>query len=282
MESEPRYPATDDAFRISASSAETYARCGVRYFLDREYAHRYATVPILRGTALSEAAAADNRRKRRDGQGLGLADLVDLSVDSYKQGLRAHWLTESKLEQEAGIDDTAAVARVYGRECSHNFAPEELLGVEERRELQIHDMTGIEFVAVGRPDLEVADGIVDWKTGQPWSDERARRSRQLTTYGLLFWATHGYAPRWLSIVSFSKRGSRWEWDPWRTRRTEADYANHIEFLRRVVRAVRAGIELPAPEAAWWCSQRWCPYWATVCRFGKGGWHGTSATATSAV
>lgn len=42
--------------------------------------------------------------------------------------------------------------------------------------------------------------------------------------------------------------------------TEDDRSWLLSTIENVHRALEAGIETPAPEGAWWCSQKWCAYY----------------------
>jgi hypothetical protein len=41
----------------------------------------------------------------------------------------------------------------------------------------------------------------------------------------------------------------------------ADRAWLFGTITNVHKAIQAGVALPAPEGAWWCSQDWCGYWS---------------------
>jgi len=42
--------------------------------------------------------------------------------------------------------------------------------------------------------------------------------------------------------------------------TPTDRAWFFDAVNQVHRAIKAGVALPAPEGAWYCSKKWCGYW----------------------
>ncbi len=259
--SEPRYPEqSTDAFRISTSSLETYLKCGIRYFLERELGHRRATVPMAIGSAVAFAAKKDNERKiASDGaSALGLREIVESGVSAYDQEIENVELTESKREVAEGRDDAAGASRCYGEDVSKWV--KDVLWAERRIVAEVAD--GIELA--GTPDCVTENYVRDTKTGQPWNAARAYASRQLTAYDLLYEAMLSRSPERLVIDSISKSHGRWGNQAFYSTRDEEDRTAFIDVLGRAKDGIEAGIALPAPESAWWCSKKWCGFHGNGC------------------
>lgn len=254
MKWEPRYPWPErpGVFRISQSSLETYLRCGLLYDFRREESHRRATVAQIIGTAVAKAARVDCTSKIQTGDPAPARDLVEVAEETYLEETSSTEIDASKLEIEAGRHDTVTAADVYvGR-----VSPAIVDVVETERPIMAEVLPDLELV--GTPDAITRTSLRDLKTGQPWSQDRVDVSRQLTSYDLLHVARFGHPAR-LVIDSLARRGHRWGYESFYTRRSEAQREAFRETLRRARDGIMAGVALPAPERAWWCSVKWCPY-----------------------
>lgn len=253
---EPRYPGgRPGVFRVSQSSLETYLRCGIRYFLDRETKHRRSTVPLLRGIAVSEAACVDNTRKIDTGRGATLRALTDAAVASYDEGAGSAELPESRSEIVRGRDSTAECARAYGVQLSPKITG--VLLAEE----PIHAAIDEWIELVGTPDVITEGGVVrDTKTGKPWTQHRVDRSRQLSGYDLLHEARFSRPTDRVAIDSFAETRNGWQLTTYWSSRSEADRVAFVEAARRAKAGIEAGVALPAAEADWSCDRRYCEHW----------------------
>lgn len=253
MTSEPRYPGATDAFRISHSTLQTYLLCGVRWQLEQAERHRRATVAMAVGTAAAKAAEADNAYKIEFDAPVELAELVDIAVDAYDEETRESEVEASKLELDAGRDDAAGASRAYGEFLSPKVKPV----IAEEKIVAVID-TGIELA--GTLDVAEADTVRDVKTGRAWTQARADRSRQLTGYSMLFEARFDRLPSRVAIDSLHKDRRGWQATTLWSRRTERDLLAFIETVRRAKAGMDAGVALPAPEGAWFCSKAYCAFW----------------------
>lgn len=276
-EMEKRYPGErEGVFRISNSTIESYLKCGVRFEFEREQSYRRATIAMLIGTAVSSAAQLDNHLKMHgtcssSGQlGAELDDMIGVAVSSFETNADDSEVVESKQEQRSGVDTVREAARAYGIHVSPTIT--DVVATEEPIIAEIED--GLELA--GTPDcIQRAPGaagtVQDTKTGQPWTQERVDASRQLTGYTLLHEAKYGVVPDRVVIHSLSKHPRTFR--SWRSttlwsHRDESDRDAYVELMRRTRRSIEAGIALPAPSNAWWCSAKWCPF-AKQCEFFQG-------------
>lgn len=258
--SRPVYPElTPGVPRKTQSEIETLLRCGERRRLEMESKHRHATVKMVTGSAVGEGAKCDNRAKAAGGEGLPLVEIIERSVAGYERELERSEISDSKLEQDAGKDDAANAARVYGLRVSPLVR--EVMFAEDPI---VADVGGMELA--GTPDVITSDGVGDLKTGRAWDQADADGSRQLGFYGLLHKARTGEFPRRLWIDSIFRTAKGWNSQRLWTRRTGEQYAALLLVAEAAVKAEAAGVFLPAPEGAWWCSKIYCPFHSRGCRY----------------
>jgi hypothetical protein len=249
----PIYPPPGRLPRITQSQIESYLRCGVRYFLEHECTRRVCTVRMAVGSGVAVGAWQDNRSKLARGIGLPACEIVDASVAAYAEEIEESDCADSRLEQGQGEDLVANAAECYAREVAPKTT-----GILAAEEPMLAEMGDLEVA--GTPDVVTTAGIGDTKVGQPWTLERADRARQLSGYAILHWSRRGRLPSRVWIDSVSRSRSGWQATRWFSVRTEKDCTAFLETARKVREAINAGTALPAPEGAWWCSRKWCPWW----------------------
>jgi len=250
-----RYTVGADVDTISATELEEYLRCGLLYFLRRELKHRTTTPRLAIGNAVHEAQRHDLEHRMR-GETLRIDELVAIGEDHLRAELAASETHD--LDRGRAIEDVYGATQVYATRVSPELQP---IGVESALAASVSEGLAI----VGTVDVLEERGLGDLKTGQPWSAQRVAASRQLTAYSILFRAAQGEYPRRLWIDSIWRRKSggvtSWQYTRHRTTRTDEDRRAYLETVHRARAAINAGIALPAPEAAWYCSRTWCPVWS---------------------
>lgn len=248
--SDPRYSAPEPGItRLSQSLIERCLRCGLRHELWLANQTPRTTVPMAIGSSVAAAAAEDCRKKRH------VCELVEIAVAAYEQETAMCELIESKLEIGRGKDDSAAATRCYGTQVSPMIT--EVVQAEEVIVARI----GADMELAGRPDVITKAGIGDLKTGQPWTQQRVDASRQLSAYSILYQAKYGGYPRRVWIDSLSRNRNGWHAQRLWSYRSAEDCRAYWEIMRRVQKSIQAGVALPAPEGAWWCSQSYCEFWS---------------------
>lgn len=262
---EDRYPGAE-GFRISNSTLETFLRCNHLHWLRKESRRRRVTVPMAIGTGVAAAAKQDNLSRASGFQPLSTSELVDLAVEAYQEEVELYEVQNAaKFDIEQSRDDAADATRAYVRDIQPTIIRPIL--VEEAVIADLGD--GLELA--GTPDLIESGMVRDLKTGQPWTQTRVDRSRQLTAYDILYEAAYGVNPERVAIDSVSRpRGSRRGWSGatiWSSR-TERDRLALIGTIGEVRKAMEAGCDLPAPEGAWWCAEAQCDQW-DVCKLRPG-------------
>lgn len=263
--SRPIYPdPPPGVFQITQSEQEEYLKCGLRreYALERK--HRSSTVRMVVGSALSHAAAHENRHKLTHGIGVPLPEIVEAGVAGYEAEIQECEVSGSTLEIATGKDDAAGASRAYGERVSPIV--EEVLAVQEPIVAEIRPG----FQIAGTLDLIDPVGLGDDKTGRMWTQEMADKSRQLPFYGLLHLGRYGALPRRLWIDNVYRHKDGWRAQRIYTHRSPSDYRGIVEILERTRKGIEAGISLPPPEhGAWYCSHDYCPFFHR-CSITQGG------------
>lgn len=260
METEPRYPGVKPGFfRISNSSIEDFLRCALFYWFRREgrgAGERFSTIPMTIGTAVSAAAELACIRKKKEEALPSLREIVDAAVAVFDAEQRLSVVETSEVERAKGRDDAAGASRAWGELVMPTVG--EVLWAEEPI---IARFPEARLELAGTPDLIEPDLVRDTKTGRPWNQRAADRSRQLTGYGLLYRAEVGVRPRRVAIDNIHrKRRGGWTAQTLWSSRTDRDEGAYLEIAQRVHQAIQKGVALPAPEGAWWCAAAWCPAW----------------------
>jgi len=124
--------------------------------------------------------------------------------------------------------------------------------------LNVAAKEGFDFV--GEMDIVEPGVIRDTKTSKKSpSENTAHESHQLSAYALASQVLDGKLPEKLKLdyLIDLKRETKTL-----TLETVRDSADMVAFLDRLVRgivSIRSGAFVPAPDTAWWCSEKWCAY-----------------------
>jgi len=103
--------------------------------------------------------------------------------------------------------------------------------------------------------------VRDTKTsGKSPAENTAHESHQLSAYALAAQVLDGRLPDALKLdyLIDLKRGTKTM--TLETHRDERDTAAFMDRLVRGIVSIRSGVFMPAPDVAWYCSQKWCAYW----------------------
>lgn len=267
------------------SSLASLLRCGVQYqrrYLERESSGTPSTTAQIRGSAVHYAIGVGLGIQQRGGA-LAPADLYEDVAASQIARARHGGATLTAEEASRGIattwalltDAAVAYAGTYGRDVAPTIRP---LAVERR--ITVADVPGLPGIQLrGTLDLvtEESNGatthemVRDEKT-----TERAPRgnqadtSGQLTMYSLLRSSEAGKLISHVALdhlVRDAATGAVRHVHQTSTR-SSADLHALVRRIAAADAAVQAGVFLPASPEDWWCSERWCSFWAT-CPFAQG-------------
>lgn len=253
---------------ISPSQVSSYTRCGEAY--RRRYIEREIIPPgiaLIKGTALHKGAEVNFSQKIKSKLDLPTKHVVEAAVDTLKNVVQREGLFMTKDEQLIGktkivgqaTDRVAATTTLLMTAVAPRTQP---TAVENEIKIEIpessHDLVGI-------LDLTCGEYITDVKTSsKTWTQEQADQSSQMTFYAMLYRGQTGRDPAGISIENIVDKKEP-EAVQLTTSRTMADYTPMFHRINAVVNAVNMGNFPPATDGAWWCSARFCGYWAT-CRY----------------
>jgi hypothetical protein len=241
---------------LSASQLTTYLMCGVSW--ERQYVRgerRPANGPMIRGSALDEAANLHYRDRAKGGQGLDAEEFVEAAISNHQARLVAEEVVLDVPEADAKAM-LARAAAGYWRDIARKLTPRSVADVQRRFTVQIDD-----FEIVGIVDLVTDSGaVVDckYKSRLPSASD-VDSDLQLSTYALLTGATN------LALAVAKPDGKTailW------TTRTPQDVERTKLLYSRVHVAIQLGVVIPAAPGSWTCSPTWCPFWKS-CPFGGG-------------
>jgi hypothetical protein len=237
---------------LSASQLQSYLKCGVAW--ERSYIRGErspATGPMIRGSALDEAATVHYRNRGNLGGGLSSRDFVEVAVATHDRLLPDVVLD---VEPEASRVMVRMAASAYHRDIANKLVPRSFEDVQRRFEAELDG-----FSVVGIVDLITDTGaVVDTKLKSRMPSAGDLDSDiQLSVYS---WLT-GASNLALAVATpTGKTALLW------TQRDAAD-AERIKLLfSRVFAALQLGVVVPAAPGSWNCSEKWCAFWPS-CEFG---------------
>ncbi len=255
-------------FQLHVSGLNMLSKCGAQF--ERRYINGEKVPPgvsLVMGTAVHKAVAADLTEKITAGKLLPAEQVQDIARDA----LAAEWQKGVVLEEDyaaLGEKKAAAVATdtaVSLAELHHEEAAPRLQPTHVERPWVL-DIEGLPVQLAGTIDVqEGLKSIRDTKTSKksPAADA-ADSSLQLTTYCLAVRQHDGAVPEkvGLDFLVHTKVPKLVQIE---SKRTDADFQHLLERVYQASRMIEAGLFMPAPLEAWWCSARWCGYHAT-CKF----------------
>jgi len=137
---------------------------------------------------------------------------------------------------------------------------------EQARLLNVAARDGLDFV--GEQDIVEKIGtsymaIRDTKTSKKSpSDHMAHDSHQLTAYSLASVVVDGKLPNALKLDYLVDLKRETKTVTLTSGRDMKDVENYLNRIVAAVQSIRSGIFVPAPNTAWWCSDKYCGYHAT--------------------
>lgn len=257
---------TTTAKRIEVHQSEVndFELCGEYYrrkHVDKEPAH--PGTAALRGSGVHGAAELNYKQKIKTARDLPRKDLVDAAVAAFeerksKDGFR---LTPDEISVgvvpslERAKMDSAKLTGTYSEKLAPKVQPKHVeLFIKAEIPNSNVDLAGTIDV------VDVADDISDMKTStRAKSQSEADQSNQFSQYGILYHAKTGIWPKqfFLDTLVDYKRGP----DLVRriTGRNPKDYGAYVNRLNVMLLSREKGIFAPAGVGAWFCSQKWCPF-----------------------
>ena len=276
LEAEGLLPLESEKPTLHQSQIGMLSRCGLQYqYRYVEGKLRPPGVAMVVGTATHRAVEENLENKIHHGELLSQEEVESLASDAFD----ATWLGDepelSDLEKEAGKKATKGVAKDKAVQLSslHHSDIAPILTPETVEEKFRLELIGRPVDLAGTIDIVEKDGdsyvVRDTKTsGKTPSADTADRSTQLTMYALAVESSRGKRPEKVTLdylVKLKKPKSV----VLESTRGDEDYQMLMKLVDASSKVIEAGAFMPAPQDAWWCSNRWCGYW-NICPYGARG------------
>lgn|GEM_PF-1702563 len=270
------YAATYDGFEqewISTSSLSLMMMCGIAFklrYIDRipepinirqsaglgvhkgrqtNLAHWIHTEQYLKSSEVKDATRDDVNERFETNEYAATEEFADKS----KQAARG-----------IAVDLAVELTAVDYSEFQVNLQP---AAVELPLSVQF---PGVKRLIVGKIDNVLTDAsVVDLKTGKrAYGEDRAQKSMQLTTYGLLVHAKFGKLPPDYRIESLARGAKNVTTNVYHASRSVEDLERQIARFNRACDVIDSGVFLPCNPEHWKCSREYCGYF-DMCEFGRG-------------
>lgn len=262
---------------LSNSQVSMALKCG------QQYAYRYGEgiklppgFAMVRGSSVDAGITENLRQKITSGADLPVTDVQDLAAAELEKRFRTEEVVPdpddegTPIDEARGrlMDEVVGLAGLHTQDVSPGFAPEH---VQLKVKLKPSSILPVEFVGV----LDVVDTekrIRDTKTARKKAtDSAALESDQLTAYDLLYRAHFKQEPSALQLDQLVRTPKAGELSAHALTSEPRDRSELFAYVARanaVLQMAEAERWTPAPDSAWWCSQKWCGYWG-ICKFARG-------------
>lgn len=250
----------ENKIRISPTKLSMFFRCGEQF--RRRYCQNEKIAPSISqcvGAGVHTGNKLNMSQKIESKQDLQASDIVEVSVAEYEK--KAVEVDEQK-EVSDGKDKTARMAKTYATIVAPKIQP---TMVEQAIEITTPSVNLLGIVDL----VDDQKTIIDLKTsGKSKPQSEADDSLQLTFYALAYQALMGAPPAGLrlDVVLDTQK----QYQSLTTTRTRADYDVLLARVEQAVQAIEAGIFVPAPSNAYWCSELYCGYARSCPYFNKRG------------
>lgn len=242
------------------------SKCGEQY--RRRYIEGEILPPgisLLKGSGFHKAAEANMRQKMESYEDLPVQDIQDIAVASFDESTHGEFaMTSEEHSRGSSVvlgeakDSLSAMSYLHAIEQAPDYQP---IMVEQKVEIVIpnspRNLLGV--IDLGTDQNEV----VDFKTsGRKKSQSDVDDSLQLTVYAAAFHAITGTPAENVKFDCVIQTKTKTYRQVLKSNRFEADFAALAERINMMDSAIQAGVFLPAPPDAWWCSDKWCGYYRT--------------------
>jgi len=244
------------------SAIKTFLMCGQRYMFRYVDGIRMPIgVAATTGSAVDTAINHNLAHKVKTGECVTLEEALDVCATDFEKRLPETSFHED--EKPGEFKDAAlSIVKAHTQGLATALKP-----VAVQMEFVVETDAG--FDIGGTIDIIEEDGqLRDTKTAsrQRASSYEVNRSFQPALYDYAFTAITGrQSPGWaFDIFTRPTKTLGVEYKPKYGKVTAADHEWLFNGINQVHRAITAGIALPAPEGSWYCSEKWCEYWA-ICK-----------------
>lgn len=245
------------------SEINMFLKCGKQW--EFRYERGIVTPPtaaLTLGSAVDVSVTKNLAQKVSSKKDLSIEEVLETySSDFDKRAPSTVWDGEDVGKQK---DMGTQMIRLYHERVAPNVRP---ATVQEKFVIELDAPYNIG----GTIDLTEEDRIVaDTKTSKnKYADDAVSRALQPAIYDFAYEALRGVKAKAFRYDVLIKPTAKKpaELQQVSARVTEADRIHLFDTINNVHTAIEAGVAMPAPEGAWWCSKDWCGYWS-MCK-GKG-------------
>jgi CRISPR/Cas system-associated exonuclease Cas4 (RecB family) len=241
--------------RYHQSEIQTFLKCGkqweFRYLLGLKTPPRAA---LTVGRAVDRAVTANLIEKMKTGTDLSTEAVVDAYSSEFEsQKSETEWGTDDAGKQK---DMGVQLVKAHHEKIAPAIQPATV-----QEEFIVETDAGYDIG--GTMDLVEKSGVVvDTKTSKSAYDEDAISGIQPVLYDWAYEAINGKPAEGFRFDVLIKPTKTL---PARTQQvagkpTQENREFHFEAINQMHKAIQAGVTLPAPEGAWWCSKDWCGFW----------------------
>lgn len=188
-----------------------------------------------------------------------LDEVLAVTSDEFeKLAIETEW--DADEPKDGAKDQAIKLSRLHFEQVAPQINP---VSVQEEF---VVEMEGLDYDVGGAIDLTDQNGFIrDTKTSSRQASGRYQieRSFQPTMYSFAYEAVHGKKPKGFVFDILKKPSVKLpaEYEQRTGIVTDSDVNWLFNSINRVHTAIGAGVALPAPEGAWWCSKDWCGYWS---------------------
>lgn len=258
-------------FRWSNSSLSTLQQCGEKFrrrYIEREFTP--SSPAAVAGKVVHNSARASLLRKMETRALPSLEETMDRAADDFDNTWRGGVML-SKEEADEGPAKVQARAKDMAVDLS---------GFHVGRVAPAIEPVGVERKIIVKPrdsDIEI-NGIIDLIDNTPYGEvirdlktstkspnaNAADTSQQLTMYAMIRMAEVGKLPAALALdylVRTPEKGLK-KHVPLLTTRDGEDVRVLVARINTAVETVKRGLFVPTNPENWWCSAKFCDYYAT--------------------
>ena len=259
---------------VSASMITSYSMCGEAYrrrYIDKDI--RPSSLAATKGTVFHSLAQFNNKyklEKRVDQELDVLQDYVAQKVDEAFQD-EIYLTPDEKTVGKDGLKDQSmflltSIAPEY--KMNNNLIMPRAVETPERLVLPNSDQDILFTMDIETMD----DDIVDYKfTKKKKSQNDVNQNLGLTAYSLAFYSRHKKLPRKVAFHNYgayvtpARQELKTFFNPLYATRDVVDFQNFLQRSTEMLKAIKAGIFMPAAIGSWNCSSKWCQYYGD-CKF----------------